>query len=176
MDDRSQLLSTIEKWHAFRSKATSVPESNEWKTAHAHYENALHAAGVYKEALRGQRALSEDVRTQTEEPERTYFLWAYKFACHRPEALKALHKEKTHSGRTAILDGLQAAFNKAELKKVELRKAACQRRTEALVAESRAEAEQSRSQKEREQNHKAVLVAEAVVKAFPKQSPLDGKQ
>ena len=176
MDDRSQLFSTIEKWHAFRSKATSVPDSNEWKAAHAHYENALHAAGVYKEALRGQRALSEDVRTQTDEPERTYYFWAYKFACHRPETLKALHKEKTHSGRTAILDGLQAAFNKAELKKVELRKAACQRRTEALIEESRIEAEQSRTQKEREQHHKATLVVETLAKAFPKQGARDNKR
>jgi len=176
MDDRSQLLSTIEKWHAFRSKATSVPDSHEWKAAHAHYENALHAAGVYKEALRGQRAISEDVRTQTDEPERTYYFWAYKFACHKPETLKALHKEKTHSGRTAILDGMQAAFNKAELKKMEVRKAACQRRTEALIAESQVEAEQSRSQKEREQHHRAVLAAETLAKALPKQISRNGKR
>jgi len=137
METGSHLLSAIEKWQTFKGAPASDPNSQEWKSAHAAYENALYDAGVYKEALRGQRALSEDVRTNTADPERTFFHWAYCYAALKPETLKALQKAKSYSGRKAILDGIQAAFYKGELKKEKLRAAACQRRTADLIEEAR---------------------------------------
>ena len=155
MEIRSQLLNAIEKWQAFKGAPTADPNSQEWKDAHAAYEGALYEAGVYKEALRGQRALSEDVRTSPTEPERTFFHWAYCYAALKPETLNVLQKAKSYSGRTAILDGIHAAFNKTELKKEETRKAACQRRTADLIEEARID-------KERAELQKAVAIARAV--------------
>ena len=137
MNNRSELLSKMEKWQAIKHAPTSDPDGKERGHAHAAYENALHAAGVYKEALRGQRVLNEDVRMHTEEPEHTFFFWAYQYAAYTPEALKALHKGKSFSERTAILDNIQSVLKKAELKKEEARKADCQRRTAALIEEAR---------------------------------------
>jgi len=140
MDNRSQLLTAIEKWKAFRRKPPTDQDDKERGHAHAAYESALHAAGVYKEALRGQRVLSEELRTHSEEPERTFYYWAYQCATYAPEALKALHKAKSYSGRTVILDDVQTAFAKARQKTEAQRKVACQSRTLALIEEAKAQA------------------------------------
>ena len=143
MENRSSLLGVIQKWHAVSGNPSFTPESKEWKNAHAAYESALYEAGVYKEALRGQRALSEDVRTNTTEPERTFFHWAYCYAVLKTETLKELQKAKSYAGRAVILDGIQATFHKAELKKEETRKTACQRRTADLIEEARLDHERA---------------------------------
>ena len=168
MKNRSQLLIAIEKWQAFKGVPVCDLNSPAWKDAHTAYEEALYEAGVYKEALRGQRVLSEEVRRNTEEPERTFYHWAYCYAGHKPETLKALQKAKSYAGRTDILDGIQAAFNKAELKKEEARKADCQSRTAVLIAGARAESA-------REEQHKARLAAEAAARAMPRQAIAAGQ-
>jgi len=176
MNNRSQLLSEIGKWQAFKMNPSSIPDSKEWNDAHEAYENALYEAGVYKEALRGQRALNEESRTQTEEPERTFFHWAHWYAGQKPEVLKALHKAKSYAARTAILDGIQAALNKAERKKEEARAADCQRRTAALIEETRKDAEQAKAEKEREEQHKAKRIVEAAARDLPKKIPAANKR
>ena len=181
MNNRSHLLIAIEKWQAFKANPGSIPDSTEWKDAHASYESTLHEAGVYKEALRGKRALSEEVRTHVHDPERTFFHWAYSYASQKPEALSALHKAKSYSARMVILDGIQSAFGKAELKKEEARKAACGRRTAALIEESLKQAELSRAQKRHEEQHQCTLSANELARAIPKQAtavdrPASGKR
>ena len=168
MNNRSQLLSVVEKWKAFKSNPAFLPNSSEWKDAHAAYESALHEAGMYKEALRGQRVLNEDVRAHTEEPEHTFFHWAYKYANQDPETLNALHKAKSYTRRTEILDEIKAKFDKAEQKKEEARLADCQRRTAILVEEARKQTEQARAERAHEEQHKAELIAESIARALPK--------
>lgn len=174
MDNRSQLLSVIENWKVLKSNPAFLPNSSEWKEAHVAYESALHEAGVYKEALRGQRVLNEEVRAHTEEPEHTYFHWAYTYANQDPETLKNLHKAKTYTRRTEILDEIQAKFDKAEQKKEEARLADCQRRTAILVEEARKQTEQARAERAREEQHKADLIAESIARALPKQAYVVG--
>jgi len=168
MDNRSQLLCIIEKWKAFKSNPAFLPDSNEWKEAHEAYESSLYEAGVYKEALRGRRLLNEDVRAHTEEPEHTFYLWAYRYADQDPETLKALHKAKSYTRRTAILDEIQAKFDRAERKKEAARLADCQRRTAILIEEARKQAEQARADLARAEQHKAELIAESIARALPK--------
>jgi len=152
----------MEKWQAIRHNPASDPDGKERGHAHAAYESALHTAGVYKEALRGQSVLCEEVRTHTEEPEHTFYYWALQYSVFKPEALKTLHKAKSYSERTAILDGIQTALRQAEQKKEETRKAHCQMRTAALMEESRKDAEQARAEKEQAEQHKATATARAL--------------
>jgi hypothetical protein len=164
MTNRLGLLNTMETWQAMRHTPASDPNGKARGHAHAAYESALHTAGVYKEALRGQNALREEVRTHLEEPEHTFYYWALQYSAFKPEALKTLHKAKSYSERTAILDGIQTALHKAELKKEETRKAHCQLRTAALVEESRKDAEQARAEREHVEQHKAKALEQAVPK------------
>jgi hypothetical protein len=169
MNNRSQLLRAVEQWQAVKGNSALGTDSKEWKDAHEAYENALYDAGVYKEALRGQRTLNEEVRTHTEEPEHTFYLWAYRYASLTPDTLKALHKAKSYPGRVVILDGIQAKLNRAEQKKEEARKADCQRRIEALVEEARIQAHHEAADKMRVEQHKAELAAKTLARPIARQ-------
>ena len=152
MENRSALLIAIKKWQACKAASASDSDCKARKDAHMAYEIALYKAGVYHEALRGQRVLSEEVRANMEEPEHTFFHWAYCYATYKPETLKALHKAKSYSGRAEILDAVQSAVNKMALKNDEARKADCQRRVAVLIEESRVEKERINNMP-RERNH-----------------------
>ncbi len=169
MKNRAQILTAIKAVSAAQ-KADPLCEGQQYKDAWRKMEEALYAAGVYEEALRGVKALDLDVRAHTEEPEHTFYDWAYWKAFWTPkEVLNEYHATRTFEGRRAIEKRLEDQAAKKEQEKIDERRAANQRRAAALIEDERKRKEQARLEKEQEEQHRAELIAGAVARAIEKE-------